>query len=275
MANVYRKSSIEKLANPEQLDKAVTISSPLSWLALVGLALAIAVGLAWAVWGTLPTTVTAQGVMAGAVDSCAIYAEWGGVVAQVLKQPGDAVAPGDKVASIRLGDGQEKDVLAPGGGTVSSVLAQEGGQALSGDELFRYTPETGLEQVAVCYVPSGEAASLRPGMKVLLYQTASGQQGGGHIEGEVAAVGAFPANLTNMAYVLGSGNQLAEQVAAQGPVTAVACRLREDPSAPGGYSWAGAKAQSGALPNGTPLTVKIVTAENAPLAKLLGGLKDK
>ncbi len=36
MANLYRKSFLEKLEMPEQLDKAITITSPLSWLARCG-----------------------------------------------------------------------------------------------------------------------------------------------------------------------------------------------------------------------------------------------
>ena len=45
MADLYRKSSLDKLSNPEQLDRMIKISSPLSWLALIAVLLVI-VGLA-------------------------------------------------------------------------------------------------------------------------------------------------------------------------------------------------------------------------------------
>ena len=41
MADLYRKSSLDKLSNPEQLDRMIKISSPLSWLALIAVLLVI------------------------------------------------------------------------------------------------------------------------------------------------------------------------------------------------------------------------------------------
>ena len=66
MSNVYRKSAIERLSSPEQLDKALVITSPLSWLGLVGVALIFAAVVFWSIVGSLPTITTTSGVF---VDS--------------------------------------------------------------------------------------------------------------------------------------------------------------------------------------------------------------
>jgi hypothetical protein len=63
MADLFRKSSLERLSSPEQLDKAITISSPVSWLALIGITVIIAATALWSVFGTLPTTVTSAGIV--------------------------------------------------------------------------------------------------------------------------------------------------------------------------------------------------------------------
>ena len=63
MSNVFRKSAMERLASPEQLDKALVITSPLSWLALVGIALIFTTVIVWSIFGSLPTMVTATGVL--------------------------------------------------------------------------------------------------------------------------------------------------------------------------------------------------------------------
>ena len=55
MADLYRKSSLDKLSNPEQLDRMIKISSPLSWLALIAvlLVLVILLGAAASALGVL------------------------------------------------------------------------------------------------------------------------------------------------------------------------------------------------------------------------------
>jgi len=69
MAQVFKKSALERLASPEQLDKAITVSNPVSWLALLGLTIIIAATIAWAWFGTFPTTLEVYGVAVGAAES--------------------------------------------------------------------------------------------------------------------------------------------------------------------------------------------------------------
>lgn len=250
---LYRKSAIDRLSNPDQLDKAITISSPLSWLALAGIALAIAAALAWGILGRLPTTVTVSGVACGGADACAVYADCAGTVTQVLKAPGEAVREGERLAVIQTPDGRETAVLAKAEGTISRTLTQEGESAALGAELFRYTPR-GEGQLFVCYVPTSQAAALEEGMKVLLYPCGS-TQGSGRMEGCIETLGDYPAAVENMGYVLGTGNLMTELFTAQGPVTAVVCR-----------------SEAASVPGGALMTAKIITREAPPITKLLGGL---
>ena len=43
MPELYRKASLERISNPEQLDKTLKITSPLSWLVLIAITLMIVV----------------------------------------------------------------------------------------------------------------------------------------------------------------------------------------------------------------------------------------
>jgi len=62
MADLYNKAALERLSSPEQLDKAITVSKPASWLALLGIAVVIVAAIVWSVFGTLPTVMPAQGI---------------------------------------------------------------------------------------------------------------------------------------------------------------------------------------------------------------------
>lgn len=63
MADLYRKSALEKLSSPEQLDRMIVITPPSFWLAMAGAAAVILAALAWSIWGRLPVTVSAQGLL--------------------------------------------------------------------------------------------------------------------------------------------------------------------------------------------------------------------
>ncbi len=73
MADIYRKSSLEKLSNPEQLDKMINISSPMSWLALVGVTLIIVATFIWAFKGTIMTEKTVSGVILSSDSIKSVY----------------------------------------------------------------------------------------------------------------------------------------------------------------------------------------------------------
>lgn len=60
--NLFRKSSLERIQSPEQLNEYVKITNPGVWLVLIGLfALLVSAGI-WAFTGTIPETVQMTGV---------------------------------------------------------------------------------------------------------------------------------------------------------------------------------------------------------------------
>lgn len=60
---LFRKSALEKLSSPEQLDQLMKITRPRSWIALGAMALILAVAILWSVFGSLPTSVSGQGII--------------------------------------------------------------------------------------------------------------------------------------------------------------------------------------------------------------------
>ncbi len=120
MAELFRKASLERLASPEQLDKAIVISKPASWLALLGLSLIIIATLVWSFLGSLPSSIPVQGLsgkadqQAGQTISCyTSYLEASkikkGMKATVKALDGDAQYPA-KVSSIELDETELSDM---------------------------------------------------------------------------------------------------------------------------------------------------------------------
>ena len=63
---VYRKSLLERISSPEQLDKMIVITSPSYWLAIVGGAVIIVAALLWSIWGSIPISMETTGVFVSA-----------------------------------------------------------------------------------------------------------------------------------------------------------------------------------------------------------------
>ena len=59
---VYRKTSLERVSSPEQLDKMIVITSPSYWLAILCGALIIAAALVWSIFGNIPINTETTGV---------------------------------------------------------------------------------------------------------------------------------------------------------------------------------------------------------------------
>lgn len=275
MASLYRKSSLEKLSNPEQLDKAIVISSPMSWLALLGILLVIVVTIIWSIVGTLPSTVTVNGILVSPADSGAVYSEVAGTVTEVLKTSGSKVIVGDVVIKIKDSSGEIFDIKMVQSGTLTDILVEVDSKVYTGAEVARYTPNIRQEQLVICYVPVTMVNQLEQRMKVLLYPYGVDSQEYGHMEAEITLVGEYAVSASNMWYVTGADNMVADQFLANGPVVAVMCEIRKDSTTKSKYYWSSDNAKNIVLSNGTFVSAKIITEENAPITKLIRNLKEK
>jgi HlyD family secretion protein len=62
-STLFRKSALNSLSSPEQLDQLIQVTTPRAWIALAAGGLVLMAVLAWSVLGSLPTRVAGQGVI--------------------------------------------------------------------------------------------------------------------------------------------------------------------------------------------------------------------
>jgi len=253
MAQVFRRSAVEKLSSPEQLDKAIVITPPGMWAAIAGSVLIAAAVVFWALFGSLPETVSAYGAVVPAEGADCILSAGTGAVSEFCVEPGDEVAPGDVVARVVNPAGVSRDILSDRSGTVSMLLCGEGEAVTAGAELLRITPQTG-ERAVVFYVPVSRAQQLRAGMKAVITDPGSS---GGRIDSSIISVSSGAVSVENMELVLGSGNGMSEVFASSGPVCSVIC------SVPQWYQPA----------SGTMVSGRLLIRESAPIFRLLSDIR--
>lgn len=275
MAQLYRKSALEKISSPEQLDKALTVTSPMSWIALAAVTFVIVVTVIWSIVGTIPVTVTSAGIVASPVSTNAVYMPESGTLTVMEVHTGTEIGINDPVATYRTGTGEVKYLLSDQVGVVTAVTAKTGEVTNQGNEVLRLSPKAASRQVIVCYVDLGDAKKIRRGMEAkITIQDRSGQNAG-HMRARVINVDSYVSSNSGMAYVLGADNSLASSFMQESKaVVAVTCELYLDPGTVSGYAWSDTKGARLPVTNSTLVNAKFIVEEVRPITKLFTKLKD-
>lgn len=274
MADLYRKSSLERMASPEQLDKVLTVTSPMSWLALAGITFVLVVTVIWSIVGTIPETITARGIVSSVVGSNSVYTQDAGTVVSLRVRTGDPVHLGDPVMTYRNSANQTVTVYSDQVGTVSALTVKLDDTFSPGKDVIRVAPLSAAPQLVVCYVPLAQAKRLERGMNVNITLDALDSNSYGHMAARIVNIDAYPTPREGITSVIGADNYLESAFTKDGAVVAVACELALDPGTASGYYWSNAKGASVQVQNGSLVTAKIVTDEVAPITKLFSKLRD-
>lgn len=72
---VFRKSSMDKINSPEQLNEYIKVSSPSVWIILAAVMVLLAAVLLWSATGSLPTQVSANGIAEKGTITCYLSQE--------------------------------------------------------------------------------------------------------------------------------------------------------------------------------------------------------
>jgi HlyD family secretion protein len=97
---LFRKSALEKLSSPEQLDLLLQVTTPRSWLAIVPLCGLVVLATAWSVLGRIATKVHGQGILVAPGSLMEVTAPASGTLVELNVQVGEEVHPGQVVARI-------------------------------------------------------------------------------------------------------------------------------------------------------------------------------
>ena len=97
----FRQAALDRLATPEQLDRALFVTTPRGWLAMATLAVIAGVVVVWAFLGEVATYVDANGILLSRGGTVVdVVAAGPGTVARIAPTVGDVVEEGAVVAEI-------------------------------------------------------------------------------------------------------------------------------------------------------------------------------
>ena len=96
-----RKGTRGRFQTPEHLDRALYVTTPKAWLALLVLTVIVGAAVAWSIMGRVSTYVQAEGIVlsrGGMIVGVASLA--GGALSRILPSIGDTVAEGELLAEV-------------------------------------------------------------------------------------------------------------------------------------------------------------------------------
>ena len=228
MAGIFRKTALERLSSPDQLDSMLKITSPMSWVGIGAAAALAAAVVVWSFTGSIPDTVSAPGFIVYSYNTNTLYSTASGTVKDVLVDPGMIVEPGTPVVELYSSNGDEITIESDQNGRVSEFFVEKDTEVTPNAELFRLSPLTENEMSLVCYVDFNTAKQLEPGMETAIYLNSIDSGTYGHMEAVITNVDRYISSEGALAEMLGADGQMAYMVTQNGPVAAVTCELKTD-----------------------------------------------
>ncbi len=274
--DVFRKAALERLATADQLDKVMKITSPLSWIALIGVTVIIVAVVIWSFMGELPSTVTANGVVVSSSTATNTIWATGEGTLELCVSEGQQVNKDDVIARINSYN-ETIECIADQYCVVSHILAENHSKVESRDEIMRISPipRKRQKQVAVCYVPFADIGKIDYDKPATITLTAADSS---YMEGRVINIDKSPTSNKGIEAVVGTDNGMINQFVKDGAVCAVTLELlpsgKKSADVKNDYWWSNKKGYNHELNDKMMCIVKITTKSEAPITKLFTILKD-
>jgi multidrug resistance efflux pump len=135
-SELFRKSALQTLSAPEQLNQTLEIASPRSWIALGAAGLVLGMVLLWSMFGVLPDSVSGEGIIIRNGGIFNIVAGGNGVLAEFPHLVvGDTIRKGQVLGKI------SQPALALQVAAAKADLGRLQAEAKSMDEAFDVDPQ--------------------------------------------------------------------------------------------------------------------------------------
>lgn len=272
MAQLFRKSSIERLSSPEQLDKSIIVTSPISWIALIGIAFIIVCFVIWTICGSMPSILNAKGIISNGIYTNSIYAEYTGEVSEISVVEGEKINKETIICKITDENGDVHPIYVNEECVITKQLVQDGDKVNYSDEIFGISPISLNDNFAVFYVGIEQLPSIHSDMEVIINMPAFDNQKYGHMKGTIVHIDKFASTENSIRRVAGNNEEVINYlVAMEQPVVAVTCVIEKDDSSANGLFWGNTTGENLTVSIGSVVDVKVIMNECAPITKLIPG----
>jgi HlyD family secretion protein len=266
----FRVKALARMRAPDEIDTPITLASPRGWIAVLVVAIIISGGAVWAFAGSLPITVSADGLLSHPQGISMLQSPVSGMVRDIRVAPGAKISAGQTVAEIQSGQ-QEQPVVSPFGGLVVGVAATTGQIVAAGSTVLTVERTDGLDNrmVALLFVSAPVAAEIAPGMKADIAVSSAPSAVFGLLLGKVASVSPYPLDAASLNNLLGGDPALSGYTSSGAPWL-VTVDLTPRAGNPSGFAWTSTEGPPESLRSLTSVTATVSLGSQSPVSFVLG-----
>lgn len=302
MAELFRKTALDTMATPEQLDKQVKIMRPSTWIIYTAMAAALITAVIWSFTYRITNGVNINGVIFTNHNIISSTADRSCIVTDVLVSDGDYVDIGDIIAVVSnnelldkidayrcelalLESGSEEYINLEKGidelvdtyiattvikssssGYIQSVKPC-GSAVEAGDTISSIMPDSGYNEV-VAYVPMQTANALSLGMTAQVSPSYAAREEYGYMTGIITSISDTPVSEENIISKMGTIS-FVENILPEGSFVEIRIRLDLDDDSANSYKWSNSKGEKLPVKLGTQCSIIVVTNEYYPIELLV------
>lgn len=302
MADLYRKSALDTITTPEQLNKQVKIMRPAVWLIYVALVAAFITFAVWSLTYMMSDGINMSGVVFTNSNIVNHTVDRTCMVTDVLVSEGEYVDIGDIIAVLSYEEQLEeidlakKELSGIEAGTAEYEEKQENidkltaeyiaktivkssnsgyiqsvkstGMALdAGDSVAMVISDQGYEEV-IAYVPLQLVNNLGLGMTAQISPSYADREEYGYMTGVITSISDTPASEESITNKMGTFSYVADILPDESCVE-VRIRLDLDEESENKYKWSNNKGEGLRVELGTQCEIIVVTDEYHPIELLL------
>lgn len=300
-SDIFRKSALDSVATPEQLDQQVKIMKPVTWIILIAVTIGFLTLSIWGFVGNIISGVTYKGVIFPNTDISAVVSKATGIVSEVMVRQGDYLEAGDILAVVYNQDyidniirmnkelmlydqnsseyqtaedilKETKDkyirdyiIVSSESGYVQNIIA-DNTLISAGDRIATIMTDdkANTYKEVLVYVPKQEALSLLCGMKAEVSPEFAPREEYGYMKGTISSISTVPVTKESIIQHMGTMDYVSEIIPDTGCVE-VKIRLDIDKGIGTSYQWSNQKGERLPIEIGTVCDIYIVTKEQKPI----------
>ena len=303
---LFSKEALNKMRSPEQLDEVLPITTPITWMGLIAVAVSIISVILWSIFGSFTVKAEGMGMIMDPQGITNVTTVFGGKIDKFYVHSGEKIKKGDKIAHIeqiqenastrmaqyapelatsefdainkvyeydarRYQKDETEFVYSSYNGVIDEILLSEGTTVGVGTPVCSVRLSGGRKDLTgVFYVGVDKGAKrIKPGQTIQLSPNGVDVSLTGNLIGVVRSVSQYPVSTQSIQKRLGN-DSLSQFIlqAQKSAVMEVTFDLVKDSDSESGYLWTSKVGEHKSVTPGSFCTGSVVIEKQPPIQKV-------
>ena len=304
-AQIFSKEALDKMRSPEKLDMVLPITTPITWMGLIAVAVSMISVIIWSIFGSFTIKAEGMGMIMDPQGLTNVTTVFGGKIDKIYVHSGQKIKKGDKIAHIeqiqenastrmaqygpelatseldainrvhefdarRYQKDEAEFVYSSYDGVVDEILMNEGATVGSGTPVCSVRLSGGRHDLTgILYVGIDKGKRIKPSQTIQLAPNGVDVSQTGMLLGVVRSVSQYPVSMQSVQKRLGN-DHLSQFIlqAQQSAVMEVTFDLVKDADSESGYLWTSTVGDHAPITAGSFCTGSIIIERQPPIQKV-------